>query len=116
MTAKLCLNVQDVKPDVSKVASTSGKASNGSNNAQSSNPPKPSDSNSLGSDLDESDDDLLSDDEENGADGDAGAMEGDVIVALYEKVHRTKNKWKITLKDGVLSADGKDYVFSRCQG
>lgn len=78
------------------------------------------DSNELGSDLDESDDDLLSDDEGDGAEDGMSAIngvgDGDVIVAVYEKVQRVKNKWKITLKDGVISADGKDYLFGKCQG
>lgn len=104
----------DIKPDPSpsKASSSKSKAIDQS----TSNSTAQNDSNSLGSDLDESDDDLLSDEDENGGDGDNTAAEGDVIIALYEKVNRTKNKWKIVLKDGVLNADGKDYVFSRCQG
>lgn len=106
-------SIQDVKPEIpstSKVVSPKTKASS---------TPKPlpnADSNELGSDLDESDeDDLLSD--ENAEDEDGSAPhEGDVVVALYEKVQRVKNKWKVTLKDGIIAADGKDYLFSKLQG
>lgn len=96
-------------------ASTVLKQENGKNKTKAINP----DSNELGSDLDESDDDLLSDDDtgvEDGMSAINGVGEGDVIVAVYEKVQRVKNKWKITLKDGVISADGKDYLFGKCQG
>jgi len=80
--------------------------------------PKPdADSNEINSDLDESDSDLLSDDEDNDEFGDGNDRdEGDVIIALYEKVQRVKNKWKITLKDGIISVKGKDYLFQKCQG
>nr|XP_030124703.3 TFIIA-alpha and beta-like factor isoform X2 [Taeniopygia guttata] len=39
-----------------------------------------------------------------------------VIVCQYEKIHRTKNKWKFYLKDGVMSIEGKDHVFSKATG
>ncbi|NXC39378.1 TF2AY factor, partial [Penelope pileata] len=39
-----------------------------------------------------------------------------VIVCQYEKIHRSKNKWKFFLKDGVMSFDGKDYVFAKAVG
>ncbi|XP_015712334.1 TFIIA-alpha and beta-like factor isoform X2 [Coturnix japonica] len=39
-----------------------------------------------------------------------------VIVCQYEKIHRSKNKWKFFLKDGVMSFDGKDYVFAKAIG
>ncbi|KAK9899143.1 TFIIA-domain-containing protein [Cystobasidium minutum MCA 4210] len=101
--------------DGSNAASTTLKSENGKK-PKAINP----DSNELGSDLDESDDDLLSDDEGDGAEDGMSAIngvgDGDVIVAVYEKVQRVKNKWKITLKDGVISADGKDYLFGKCQG
>lgn len=35
---------------------------------------------------------------------------------LCAQVQRVKNKWKITLRDGVVSAEGKDYLFHKCQG
>ncbi|XP_042732058.1 TFIIA-alpha and beta-like factor [Lagopus leucura] len=39
-----------------------------------------------------------------------------VIVCQYEKIHRSKNKWKFFLKDGVMSFDGRDYVFAKAVG
>ncbi|NWS53605.1 TF2AY factor, partial [Chunga burmeisteri] len=39
-----------------------------------------------------------------------------VIVCQYDKIHRSKNKWKFYLKDGVMSFDGKDYVFAKAIG
>ncbi|NXN84856.1 TF2AY factor, partial [Bombycilla garrulus] len=39
-----------------------------------------------------------------------------VIVCQYEKIHRTKNKWKFYLKDGVMSIEGKDHVFAKASG
>jgi len=42
-----------------------------------------------------------------------GANEGDddvtnVMLCTYDKVQRVKNKWKCTLKDGVLKVDGAE--------
>ncbi|XP_016115476.1 TFIIA-alpha and beta-like factor [Sinocyclocheilus grahami] len=39
-----------------------------------------------------------------------------VIVCQYDKIHRSKNRWKFYLKDGVMSYGGKDYVFSKAVG
>ncbi|NXK95804.1 TF2AY factor, partial [Formicarius rufipectus] len=39
-----------------------------------------------------------------------------VIVCQYDKIHRTKNKWKFYLKDGVMSFEGKDHVFAKAVG
>lgn len=115
------LSLQDIKPgQSSQQGSTSASTSTKNGTATSTTKAKPApaaEGNELGSDLDESDSDLLTD-EEDGDDEDGGAArdEGDVIIALYEKVQRVKNKWKITLKDGIISAEGKDYLFGKCQG
>ncbi|KFV75250.1 Stonin-1 [Struthio camelus australis] len=39
-----------------------------------------------------------------------------VIVCQYDKIHRSKNKWKFYLKDGVMCFGGKDYVFAKAIG
>ncbi|KAM9382138.1 TFIIA-alpha and beta-like factor [Phaethornis superciliosus] len=39
-----------------------------------------------------------------------------VIVCQYDKIHRSKNKWKFYLKDGVMSFKGKDHVFAKAIG
>ncbi|KAI9208017.1 transcription factor IIA, alpha/beta subunit-domain-containing protein [Polychytrium aggregatum] len=58
----------------------------------------------IGSDLDDDDDD---EDDQNS---------GDIILCQYEKVSRIKNKWKCILKDGVINANGKDYLFNKANG
>ncbi|KAN0064516.1 transcription factor IIA subunit alpha [Thecaphora frezii] len=70
---------------------------------------RPSDNDEIGSDLDDSDDD----DADGGVDGDGT---GDMVLCLYDKVQRVKNKWKCVLKDGVASIDGRDYLFAKCNG
>ncbi|KAJ1020712.1 hypothetical protein NDA16_004104 [Ustilago loliicola] len=67
-----------------------------------------SDNDEIGSDLDDSDDE----DADGGADGD----NDDMVLCLYDKVQRVKNKWKCVLKDGVASIDGRDYLFAKCNG
>lgn len=32
------------------------------------------------------------------------------------QIHRSKNRWKFHLKDGVMSYGGRDYVFSKAVG
>ncbi|XP_044284912.1 TFIIA-alpha and beta-like factor [Varanus komodoensis] len=39
-----------------------------------------------------------------------------IIVCQYDKVQRSKNRWKFYLKDGVMCFAGKDYVFSKAIG
>lgn len=41
---------------------------------------------------------------------------GQVMLCTYDKVQRVKNKWKCTLKDGILTTGGKEYVFRKGQG
>lgn len=38
------------------------------------------------------------------------------VFFLYHQIHRSKNKWKFFLKDGVMSFNGKDYVFAKAVG
>jgi transcription initiation factor TFIIA large subunit len=33
-----------------------------------------------------------------------------------QQVQRVKNKWKTTFKDGLIHVNGKDYLFSKCNG
>lgn len=58
------------------------------------------DENAINSDLDDSGDEL------NNAEEDDDEI--DSMLCTYDKVQRVKNKWKCTLKDGVLSANGKE--------
>lgn len=38
---------------------------------------------------------------------------GDVGFALYEKVHRAKNRWRCNLRYGVFLINGKEYMFNK---
>jgi transcription initiation factor TFIIA large subunit len=62
----------------------------------------------INSDLDDTDDD---DD-----DGEGGEEIEHIILCLYDKVTRTKNKWKCILKDGIMLVNGRDYLFHRANG
>ncbi|KAJ3054968.1 hypothetical protein HK097_000193 [Rhizophlyctis rosea] len=74
------------------------------------------------------DDDDDDDDDEENNDGDIGSDLDDdeeddeeqdtdnLVLCQYEKVNRIKNKWKCTLKDGIVSVGGKDYLFNRATG
>ncbi|KAI9839402.1 MAG: transcription factor IIA subunit alpha [Sclerophora amabilis] len=39
-----------------------------------------------------------------------------IMLCMYDKVQRVKNKWKCVLKDGVLSVNGREYVFHKATG
>ncbi|KAK2187844.1 hypothetical protein NP493_153g09016 [Ridgeia piscesae] len=90
-----------------------------------------------GDDDDDDDDDDDNDDEnENNENGDDGPEEEplnsaddiseedptelfdseNVVVCQFEKINRSKNKWKFTLKDGIMNLNGKDYVFQKLTG
>jgi transcription initiation factor TFIIA large subunit len=40
----------------------------------------------------------------------------DVVIAQFEKVSRTKTKWRCQLKDGIMNIDGRDHVFHAASG
>lgn len=64
----------------------------------------------LNSDLDDSEDELNSNDEDDDTD------QTQIMLCLYEKVHKVKTRWKYTLKDGIANVNGLDYVFSKATG
>ncbi|XP_058117115.1 transcription initiation factor IIA subunit 1 isoform X2 [Anopheles ziemanni] len=39
-----------------------------------------------------------------------------VVVCQYDKITRSRNKWKFYLKDGIMHISGKDYVFQKSNG
>ncbi|BDA40987.1 probable transcription initiation factor IIA subunit 1 [Coccomyxa sp. Obi] len=39
-----------------------------------------------------------------------------VVIAQFEKVSRTKSRWKCQLKDGIITINGHDYLFHRASG
>ncbi|KAH8880076.1 transcription factor IIA, alpha/beta subunit [Thozetella sp. PMI_491] len=63
----------------------------------------------INSDLDDPEEEQEDSDEE-------GDDLGDTMLCMYDKVQRVKNKWKCTLKDGVLTVNGKEYVFHKATG
>ncbi|KNE72548.1 hypothetical protein AMAG_16991 [Allomyces macrogynus ATCC 38327] len=68
---------------------------------------------------DEDDEDAINSDLDDDDDDDEPLGEGEVenmMLCQYERVNRTKNKWKCVLRDGIVQVDGKDYVFSRITG
>ncbi|KAI0405778.1 transcription factor IIA, alpha/beta subunit [Xylaria palmicola] len=67
-----------------------------------------SDEDAINSDLDDPDDNI--DENEDDEEG------GQIMLCMYDKVQRVKNKWKCVLKDGVLNVNGKDYVFHKATG
>ncbi|KAG5925448.1 hypothetical protein E4U53_003309 [Claviceps sorghi] len=67
------------------------------------------DEDAINSDLDDPEDDH--DDDEVDDEG-----LGHIMLCMYDKVQRVKNKWKCTLKDGVLTVNGKEYVFHKATG
>lgn len=59
------------------------------------------DEDAINSELDDPDDNVVEEaDEEN--------QRGQIMLCTYDKVQRVKNKWKCTLKDGVLTTGGKE--------
>ncbi|KAK9703695.1 transcription factor IIA subunit alpha [Basidiobolus ranarum] len=62
----------------------------------------------INSDLDDTDDD------DHGEDG--GEEMEHIVLCQYDKVTRTKNKWKCVLKDGIMLVNGKDYLFHKVNG
>lgn len=69
----------------------------------------------------EDDEDAINSDLDDPEDGDIENQDEDetpqqVMLCMYDKVQRTKNKWKCVLKDGVLTIKGKEYVFHKATG
>lgn len=67
------------------------------------------DSDDINSDLDEGLESEKSDEDD-------GDQEGQIMLCLYDKVQRVKNKWKSNLKEGIANIDGRDYVFQKATG
>uniref|UniRef100_A0A1B6KTK8 Transcription initiation factor IIA subunit 1 n=1 Tax=Graphocephala atropunctata TaxID=36148 RepID=A0A1B6KTK8_9HEMI len=87
-------------------------------------------------DDDNDDDDNEDKDEEENDENDAGAEEeplnseddvseedptdmfdtDNVVVCQYDKITRSRNKWKFYLKDGIMNLAGKDFVFQKANG
>lgn len=59
------------------------------------------DEDAINSELDDPDDNVVEEQDEDG-------NTGQIMLCTYDKVQRVKNKWKCTLKDGVLTTGGKE--------
>ncbi|KAI5845021.1 transcription factor IIA, alpha/beta subunit [Morchella snyderi] len=66
------------------------------------------DEDAINSDLDDPEDDEIDNEDEDEV--------PQIMLCMYDKVQRTKNKWKCVLKDGVLTINGKEYVFHKANG
>ncbi|XP_014674045.1 PREDICTED: transcription initiation factor IIA subunit 1-like isoform X2 [Priapulus caudatus] len=91
-------------------------------------------------DDDDADDDDDDDDNDNDAENDDNEFEGEeedplnseddvseeepselfdtdnVVVCQYDKITRSRNKWKFYLKDGIMNLQGRDFVFQKAVG
>eukprot|EP00262_Sarcandra_glabra_P016198 TRINITY_DN520_c0_g2_i1.p1 TRINITY_DN520_c0_g2~~TRINITY_DN520_c0_g2_i1.p1 ORF type:complete len:383 (-),score=91.54 TRINITY_DN520_c0_g2_i1:136-1284(-) len=77
--------------------------------------PKPTKSEALEDDeppLNEDDDDDLDDPEQ----GDEEPNTNHLVLAQFEKVNRTKSRWKCVLKDGIMRLNNKDILFTKANG
>lgn len=63
----------------------------------------------IGSDLDDSED-------EGDMDSDVEDDNMPLMLCLWEKVHRTKNKWRATMNHGIVCIDGREWVFEKGNG
>ena len=63
----------------------------------------------IGSDLDDTEDegDINSDEEDENM---------PIMLCLYDKVHRTKNKWRANMNHGVICINGREWVFEKANG
>jgi transcription initiation factor TFIIA large subunit len=66
------------------------------------------DEDAINSDLDDPEDDEIDNEDEDEI--------PQIMLCMYDKVQRTKNKWKCVLKDGVLTINQKEYVFHKANG
>ncbi|KAJ6299596.1 hypothetical protein OIU76_020548 [Salix suchowensis] len=71
--------------------------------------------------VDEDDDEPLNEDDDDDEDLD-GVDQGEelstqhLILAQFDKVTRTKSRWKCTLKDGIMHINNKDILFNKATG
>lgn len=73
------------------------------------------DEDEINSDLDDEDDEDDNDVDAEGYD-ESGTMDENVVLCQYEKVNRTRNKWRCVFKSGIIHVNGQDYVFSKANG
>lgn len=86
--------------EASKVARYDGLDESEEENIKD-DPDLENDEDAINSDLDDPDENVVDE-------GDEDAQQGQIMLCTYDKVQRVKNKWKCTLKDGVLTTGGKE--------
>lgn len=74
------------------------------------------DNDEINSDLDDDDDEDDQTGDAEGYDESGGALDENVVLCQYEKVNRTRNKWRCIFKSGIIHVNGIDYVFSKANG
>jgi transcription initiation factor TFIIA large subunit len=62
--------------------------------------------------LNEDDDDDLDDTDQT----DEELKTNHLVLAQFDKVTRSKNKWKCTLKDGIMHLNNRDILFVKATG
>ncbi|CAH3196367.1 unnamed protein product, partial [Porites evermanni] len=63
------------------------------------------------------DEDPLNSDDDVSDDDPADLFDTDnVVVCQFDKINRSRNKWKFYLKDGIMNLRGRDYVFQKATG
>lgn len=68
-------------------------------------------------DVGEEDEEPLNSDDDVSDEDPADLFDTDnVVVCQYDKITRSKNRWKFHLKDGIMNLKGKDYVFQKALG
>lgn len=74
----------------------------------------------LGSDLDDSEIDELNEKDDladvDNLDKIDESKVKNVVLGQFERVHRSKNRWKVNLKGCVANINGKDYLFKKLTG
>ncbi|POY73941.1 hypothetical protein BMF94_2983 [Rhodotorula taiwanensis] len=107
-TLVLVKQEEDAKAEAKKAVKSAANA--GKDRPKGEDGEDEDDEDAINSDLDDEDEEA---EDEEAADG---VETRDFVIALYEKVQRTKNKWKVTLKDGLISVNGREYLFAKCAG
>ncbi len=90
------------------------EAAEGTNSAASALAATENPDDLINSELDDDDDDDENNEDED--DEDAGTMDENVVLCQYEKVARTRNKWRCVFKSGLIHVNGVDYSFTRANG
>uniref|UniRef100_A0A452YAB8 Transcription initiation factor IIA subunit 1 n=1 Tax=Aegilops tauschii subsp. strangulata TaxID=200361 RepID=A0A452YAB8_AEGTS len=83
--------------------------------------PKPRNDTAGGDDDDDDEPPLNEDDDDDDEiddlqDGDEEPNTQHLVLAQFDKVTRTKNRWKCTLKDGIMHLNGRDVLFNKASG